>query len=157
MAFQMPGPVWGVTPPGVLLRRPDKGQPEPPGPAGPHRDAAPRENPAGPETDDRLYCAQCRHPVTSQARRMSVSGSHRHVFANPHGLVFAIGCFSAAPGCRGAGPASPDFSWFPGMLWQIAICAACGLHLGWRYTGKTEGGFFGLILDRLAGPSANGA
>ena len=79
------------------------------------------------------------------------------MFANPYGVVFAIGCFSGAPGCAAVGAPSPDFSWFPGTRWQVAVCAACGLHLGWRYAGGPEGGFYGLILDRLRRDGAGGA
>ncbi len=118
---------------------------------------APATDPTIPDADERLLCAFCRHPVTSQSRRIAVSGSHRHVFANPRGLVFAIGCFSAAPGCRCVGDISTEFSWFPGTAWQIACCAVCGEHLGWRYAGLAAEGFFGLILDRLAGPDAASA
>ena len=87
--------------------------------------------------------------TTSSPRRVAVAGAHRHVFANPQGHVFEIGCFAAAPGCAAVGPPSSDFSWFPGTLWQVVICVACGLHLGWCYTQSDGGTFFGLILDRL--------
>jgi hypothetical protein len=78
-----------------------------------------------------------------------VSGSHRHVFANPYGFVFEIGCFSDAPGAAGRGPVATAFSWFAGTAWQAAVCAACGRHLGWRYDRGDSHFFFGLILDRL--------
>ena len=87
--------------------------------------------------------------ITARSWRVAVAGSHRHVFANPHGHVFEIGCFAAAPGCAVVGSATSDFSWFPGMLWQVAVCVACGLHLGWRYARDDDSAFFGLILDRL--------
>ena len=75
-------------------------------------------------------------------------GAHAHCFVNPHGQVFEIGCFARAPGCRALGPATTDWTWFPGWAWQVALCAACGRHLGWCY--RRQGGrFFGLILDRL--------
>ncbi|EKO38261.1 MAG: hypothetical protein B193_3037 [Solidesulfovibrio magneticus str. Maddingley MBC34] len=87
--------------------------------------------------------------ITAPSWRVAVTGSHRHVFANPHGHVFEIGCFAAAPGCAAVGLLTSDFSWFPGTIWQIAVCVACGLHLGWRYVQGDGGAFFGLILDRL--------
>jgi hypothetical protein len=31
------------------------------------------------------------------------------------------------------GAASAEYSWFPGYAWTIALCAACAVHLGWRY------------------------
>lgn len=97
----------------------------------------------------RLVCAACRFMITAPSWRGAVAGSHRHVFANPHGHVFEIGCFAAAPGCAAVGLPTSDFSWFPGTIWQIAVCVACGLHLGWRYVQGDSGAFFGLILDRL--------
>jgi hypothetical protein len=87
--------------------------------------------------------------ITAPSWRVAVDGSHRHVFANPHGHVFEIGCFAAAPGCAAVGSPTSDFSWFPGTLWQIAVCVACGLHLGWRYIQSDGVTFYGLILDRL--------
>ncbi|HNS99887.1 MAG TPA: cereblon family protein [Polyangiaceae bacterium] len=80
--------------------------------------------------------------------RIEVAGAHRHTFANPHGLVFQIGCFSEATGCRGTGPASDDFTWFSGYEWQVGVCARCGIHLGWRFISHRTS-FFGLIVDRL--------
>ncbi len=95
-----------------------------------------------------IRCAACGIVVTTGKARTVVNGSHRHVFCNPAGLVFEIGCFQTAPGCTPAGPASQEFSWFPGSAWRIAVCRQCGVHLGWRFQG--EGGiFYGLILDRL--------
>jgi hypothetical protein len=103
----------------------------------------------------RLVCAQCGQPITAAHWRMAVAGAHNHVFANPHGQVFEIGCFSSAPGCVAVGPATQDFSWFSGTIWQVAVCASCGLHLGWRYVRDNGGAFYGLILDRLRQQAEN--
>jgi hypothetical protein len=54
--------------------------------------------------------------VTNAAWRIAVSGSHRHVFANPYGMVFVLGCFAAAPGCALMGQPSDAFAWFAGTL-----------------------------------------
>lgn len=108
------------------------------------------------DTVPKLVCAQCGHSITTDAWRIPVAGSHQHVFANPYGQVFSIACFAAAPGCATVGPLSQDFSWFPGTGWQVAICASCGLHLGWRYERDSgDGSFFGLIPDRLQRVSDN--
>lgn len=99
----------------------------------------------------RLLCSVCRQPVTSKEQRREMAGKMSHVCANPHGFVFEIGCFAQAWGCRGVGPYTTEYSWFPGYAWQIVQCRQCSSHLGWRFTPvQTEGpGFYGLIMDRL--------
>jgi hypothetical protein len=94
-----------------------------------------------------LRCAACGTAITDDARRIEISGAHRHVFVNPEGHVFEIGCFAAAEGVRPSGPASDFFSWFPGYAWRVAICAGCSVHLGWTYGDGPA--FVGLILLRL--------
>lgn len=96
-----------------------------------------------------LVCAQCRFRVTRPAWRIEVAGKRAHVVFNPHGILFEIGCFSAAPGVTAEGPASPEFTWFPGHAWEVAYCRGCGAHLGWRYVSEGGSVFFGLIEDRL--------
>ncbi len=93
-------------------------------------------------------CRLCALPITSKADRIAVSGSHLHTFANPHGFVFRIGCFSSAPGSVCVGAPSTEFAWFAGYGWQAAICARCGEHLGWRFR-SSEHTFLGLIMDKL--------
>jgi hypothetical protein len=109
-----------------------------------------RRHPADAETA--ILCRNCRHPVTHPQERIAMAGNHRHSFVNPAGLVFEIGCFRQAPGCRHAGPASPEFSWFPGYHWRIALCRGCQVQLGWRFESSVGGRFSGLILTRLLGP-----
>jgi hypothetical protein len=99
-----------------------------------------------------ILCAQCRHSITSPRERIDVHGLHRHTFFNPYGIIFEIGCFRVAPGCRYAGAATEEFSWFPGYHWKIAVCNACGSHLGWLYSAPDKDGFHGLILDTLIEP-----
>ena len=137
-------------PPALLLRQLPGGRQDAGLPADAADAAVARREPTA-----KLVCAQCGHPITADVWRISVAGSHHHVFANPHGQVFAIECFATAPGCAAVGPVSPEFSWFPGTCWQVAVCAACGLHLGWRYEGDDGGIFFGLIPDRLQRQSEN--
>jgi len=93
-------------------------------------------------------CALCRRKITSEDQALEVNGLHRHTFFNPAGLVFEIGCFSDAQGCRPEGPPSTHFSWFAGTCWQIALCRGCDTHLGWLFQG-TEERFYGLIINRL--------
>ena len=96
-----------------------------------------------------LACALCKAEITSDKNRIGMKGGHEHRFFNPHGIVYHIGCFQDAPGCRPSGPISGEFSWFPGYNWRIVCCFRCENHLGWSFEG---GGapFYGLILDRLA-------
>ncbi len=96
---------------------------------------------------DRVFCASCRHLVTDLSEEMEIQGKHIHFHTNPHGFDFRFACYGRAPGCRAYGPATAEHSWFQGYSWQLALCAACGEHLGWRYQGENI--FFGLILDRL--------
>jgi len=101
------------------------------------------------DQEEYIFCRQCRNIITSPAERIEVQGSHRHTFANPHGIVFEIGCFGTAKGCGHAGPASTDFSWFSGFSWRIAVCIQCLTHLGWLFASPDQGHFHGLILDHL--------
>jgi hypothetical protein len=99
-----------------------------------------------------IRCAQCGHAVTSPRERIEVQGMHRHTFFNPYGIIFEIGCFRAAPGCGYAGPATEEFSWFPGYSWKVAVCNACLAHLGWQYSAPDRESFHGLVLDNLIEP-----
>lgn len=104
-------------------------------------DIAPRNGAA-------LCCRGCGGRITETAERIERAGNHRHCCTNPHGQRFEIGCFAAAGGCACHGAPTSEFTWFPGYTWRIALCAACGRHLGWHYQGNVPS-FFGLILDRL--------
>jgi hypothetical protein len=95
-----------------------------------------------------ICCVACHTPVTDADFRIDVGGRHEHTFFNPAGVVFHIVVFAAAPGCRGVGPFSEEFTWFPGHRWQIAVCAACAEHLGWHFEGASQ--FTALIAQRIA-------
>lgn len=97
-----------------------------------------------------LRCHACLFPITDEKQRMAMDGTHQHTFFNPNGHVFHIGCFRRAPGCAAVGIPSGEFTWFAGHLWQIALCAGCRLHLGWRFAHTSDStSFWGLILNRL--------
>lgn len=111
-----------------------------------------REEPEAEETFDEqtyLLCRQCLAMITTNAERISAGGSHEHAFANPHGIVFEIGCFRNAWGCAAAGSPTDEFTWFAGYFWQVVVCGSCLTHMGWRFTSPDAAGFYGLILDRL--------
>lgn len=95
-----------------------------------------------------LVCKLCRAVITRKDLGMKINGKHHHVFFNPHGLVFEIGCFASARHLAVASPKSEEFSWFPGYAWESMVCSECFAHLGWRFTGR-DGGFYGLILANL--------
>ena len=94
-----------------------------------------------------LVCHNCRHMITADNRRIEVAGFHLHTCTNPHGIVYQVECFSAAPGCREIGAAWREYSWFSGYRWQVAICGQCQEHMGWHFHGERS--FYGLIRDRL--------
>ncbi|MCG8568026.1 MAG: cereblon family protein [Desulfobacterales bacterium] len=96
----------------------------------------------------KYLCRFCRKEVADAAHGIRVDDQGTHVFANPHGQVFEIGCFSNAPGATTASEPSSDFSWFKGYEWQVAVCSQCSGHLGWFYS-QTAYGFWGLIMDNL--------
>lgn len=99
--------------------------------------------------EEYILCRQCNHPVTRPVDRIAKDGTHLHTFANPHGIVYEIGCFQSAIGCEYTGPATTEFTWFKGYSWRIAICRACLTHLGWIFISGGSDQFHGLILDRL--------
>ncbi len=102
----------------------------------------------------RLLCRLCGRYITSPASKIEMAGKNVHVFTNPAGYVFRIGCFSAAPGCMVTGEPTEEYTWFSSYAWSYALCAGCMEHLGWFYdSGKDS--FFGLILERLREEEGN--
>lgn len=97
-----------------------------------------------------IRCVNCGHKVTRNSYRIEMNGRHRHVFNNPAGYLFEIGCFGAAEGCSNQGTPTLEFTWFSGYSWRYALCAKCGFHLGWLYQSSGGGAFYGLILSHLA-------
>jgi hypothetical protein len=98
-----------------------------------------------------IVCRSCLFTVTDPEQRMTVEGEFLHAFANPHGHVFEIGCFSRAPGCVKGSEPSMEFTWFAGYAWQVGICGNCAAHLGWIFSGESHQ-FYGLILEKLLFP-----
>ena len=115
----------------------------------PAREEAPEQVP---EEEQYILCRQCRQAITRPAERITVQGAHQHTFANPHGIVFEIGCFKYARGCGYAGPASTEFTWFSGYAWRVSFCTLCLTHLGWVFIADSGDSFHGFILDRLIQP-----
>ena len=103
------------------------------------------------QDDPEILCRACGHSITHPDHRILKADSFSHTFANPYGHVFEIGCFSKAPGCVTASPASDEFSWFKGYVWAVAVCSRCASQLGWRFSSGADT-FYGLILDQLIFP-----
>lgn len=95
-----------------------------------------------------LVCRTCGQPVARLRDRISVGGKHVHALFNPAGILFEVGCFAQAPGCRFEGEFTRDFTWFAGYAWRFAMCLRCAAHLGWEYRGAGDG-FAGLIMAEL--------
>ena len=100
------------------------------------------------EEGDFLLCRACTNIITKSAYRITKNGHHTHVFTNPQGVVFEIGCFSRAQGCRNVSKPTAEYTWFPGFRWSISVCSNCQNHIGWHYQSH-EDNFYGLILDNL--------
>ena len=97
-----------------------------------------------------LVCVVCRHVITTSKEKMIMHGKHAHVFFNPAGILFELGCFRSAPGCASLGRPTLEFTWFDGYAWRVSVCSQCGNHIGWQYQNvQGPGGFFGLILSQL--------
>ncbi len=104
------------------------------------------------DEDDALYCAACGELATRLRWRLVIDGAHEHLFVNPAGLGFEVLCFREAPGVFAIGEATDEATWFGGYDWQVALCAGCRRHIGWRYAGVgSPAVFFGLIKPRLTG------
>lgn len=95
-------------------------------------------------------CRKCAAAITTDADRCEIDGRHVHLRLNPHAFAFLFGCFRQARGVSALGAPTSDATWFAGSQWQYAMCANCGTHLGWVFTGASA--FFGLVLERLAPP-----
>ena len=94
-----------------------------------------------------ILCAACSTQVSDTSQRIDVAGRHQHTFFNPAGIVYQVACFATAPGCRGIGPFSAEFTWFPGHRWQLGMCACCAEQLGWHFAGDQS--FTALIESRI--------
>lgn len=102
-------------------------------------------SPGDPAND--WLCAWCLNRVASEKDRYHRNGTSEFTFRNPAGIRFDILTFLRTIGCTEAGMPTLEHTWFPGFAWSFCLCARCGQHLGWHYTGLTE--FDGLIRKRI--------
>lgn len=119
--------------------------------------AIPRElaSPVGAGDHHRLVCAACRALLADDARATERAGAHRHLCANPAGVVYPIRLFVGSWSVAAVGTSSAAHSWFPGSTWQIAVCRRCHLHLGWLFHEAAP--FAGLIEGAFVEESGPGA
>ena len=101
------------------------------------------------EEKELLYCTYCSKLITSGDQRIQIGESHKHVFTNPAGITFNIGCFREASGAAFQGMPTEEFTWFKGYQWRMAYCSKCFMHIGWQFLQGSQSGFAGLILTRL--------
>ncbi len=92
-------------------------------------------------------CLKCSKKITTDKDRFLYNNESEFQFTNPNGFVFDIITFDSADGCREEGIPTMEYTWFTGHTWSFALCSRCGLHLGWKYSGKFS--FYGLIRARL--------
>lgn len=130
-----------------------KEQPSGPPPGSDH-DMSEHEDNHATHRKGALHCKSCRTKISRHDLSMRIGGKHLHVFFNPHGLVFEIGCFESAKNIMANGNPTEEFTWFPGYAWQALTCTGCSTMLGWRYAGNDHG-FYGLILSALTDVSSN--
>jgi hypothetical protein len=105
------------------------------------------------QTDDeddkhKILCRTCRYQITTREKKRAVNGQHQHIFNNPAGIFYEIGCFSAANGCVNHGTPTIEHTWFTGFAWRYALCTNCLTHLGWFFQSGDDS-FYGLILKNL--------
>ena len=100
------------------------------------------------EKKESIICKNCRNEVTTVDYSIAVNGQHAHIFKNPLGISFHIGCFFRAWGCFLYGIPTYEATWFAGFAWRIAVCANCFTHLGWHFQSGRES-FYGLIMANL--------
>ncbi|CAN2040732.1 CULT domain-containing protein [Candidatus Magnetomoraceae bacterium gMMP-15] len=98
---------------------------------------------------NQILCKICKNKITLHDNIIEINGSHKHIFTNPAGIIFQIGCFSMADGCIQHGLSTTEHTWFAGFSWRFAFCSSCHSHLGWFYHSKGTESFYGLILNYL--------
>jgi hypothetical protein len=94
-----------------------------------------------------VRCGACKTLLATQNDVTERAGAVDHVFANPAGVVFSIRCFARVEHVQLVGERTFAATWFCGYAWQIAICEACHLHLGWAFFGEAP--FWALVRDRI--------
>jgi hypothetical protein len=133
----------------VLQRLRDEERP-PRAPREPARDDSHDESVTG--KDQRWLCCRNCGIWIAPVSAILPEGEMPLVFANPHGMVFELLLLKRAQALRLIGSATEEFTWFQGYAWRVALCAGCGIHLGWCFEavqGASPAQFFGLLRREL--------
>jgi len=86
-----------------------------------------------------ILCRTCRTRLSDPGAVFPMkTGGATGVFMNPHGFLHEVVTVRRAENIVHLGWPTTDFSWFPGYAWEIALCAACREHVGWRFTPAQE-------------------
>jgi cereblon len=84
-----------------------------------------------------LCCVSCGQELFRASRLFSLPSAAGRVgaYVNPFGWVHQTVTLSEAlPGSMAVlGEPTTDDTWFPPYAWSVALCGACGEHIGWRY------------------------
>lgn len=99
-------------------------------------------------------CRECGARIASESHCIAVAGKPTlATYVNPAGLECEVMTVARAANLAQADDATEEHTWFEGYAWRPVGCAACGVHLGWRYeaAGAPSGpaGFFGLLVGAL--------
>ncbi|HEY3236564.1 MAG TPA: cereblon family protein [Polyangiaceae bacterium] len=101
----------------------------------------------------RLRCRTCGTVIANSSALFNPGAEHPLVFSNPHGVVSEITTLRSALNLLMVTAPTTDATWFSGYGWQVALCAGCGTHLGWRFSAASPGlspaFFFGLLTKEL--------
>ncbi len=95
------------------------------------------------------FCRSCGNRIALLASRSELDGCHLHRRTNPGGIEFEFAIFTQAPGCGTVGGPVEQDSWFRGYTWELAVCAGCAEHLGWRFASRESDCAYGLIVAKL--------
>jgi len=82
-----------------------------------------------------VRCLTCYHEVARAIDSAPLdSGDLSARFVNSHAFIHDVLTVSRATNVEAVGDPEIQHSWFPGYAWQIAYCASCHCHLGWKFT-----------------------
>jgi len=82
-----------------------------------------------------IRCKHCGATISQMRQIFSVGGSEgtAGAYVNCHGIVHHTMTLRDIEAQITLGQPETKDSWFPGYSWQIAYCAVCHNHLGWKF------------------------